>query len=132
MQKINVLLQNKPGTLSDILELLSSKNINVHCLDVECLETKGVLSLLVDDFSTALAILKKSDFKAVGEDVVVVSVDDKPGELAKVTAILKNEAINIRSAGVLSREGGKVTIGIVTENNERARSLFDDEKVVVL
>jgi hypothetical protein len=124
MQQINVLLQNRPGALSDILELLSSHNINVECLDVECLETKGVLSLLVDDFTTALDVLKERDFEAVGEEVLVVSVTDRPGELAKITTILKNESINIRSARVLSREGGKVTIGIVTENNERARVLL--------
>jgi len=127
MQQINVLLQNRPGALSDILELLSSHNINVECLDVECLETKGVLSLLVDDFTTALDILKERDFEAVGEDVLVVSVTDRPGELAKITTILKNESINIRSARVLSREGGKVTIGIVTENNDRARILLQQK-----
>jgi hypothetical protein len=127
MQQINVLLQNKPGALSDILEILSSHNINVECLDVECLETKGVLSLLVDDFTTALDILKERDFEAVGEEVLVVSVTDKPGELAKITTILKNEAINIRSARVLSREGGKVTIGIVTENNDRARIILEQK-----
>jgi len=127
MQQINVLLQNRPGALSDILELLSSHNINVECLDVECLETKGVLSLLVDDFTTALDILKERDFQAVGEDVLVVSVTDRPGELAKITTILKNESINIRSARVLSREGGKVTIGIVTDNNERARILLEQK-----
>lgn len=121
MKQINVITPNRTGVLHEILEVLAAQDINVECVDVESVEQQGIVSLIVDRYDEAFKLLTHAGFQAVSEEVLVVVVADRPGALGRISHLLKEANIGIRSVRILQRQEGQSTVGVVTEDNDAAR-----------
>ena len=130
MRQINIITENRTGALDDILQCLGERRINVESLDVECAGSQGVVAIMVDKYDEALKTLTFAGYQAVSEDVLVMTIPDEPGALGRVSHRLKLAEIGIRSLRILARSGGQTcTVGLVTEDNARARELLGDAVV---
>jgi len=127
MKLLHVLIESRQGqnVLADILEVLGHAQINVENIDAEALHSGGIITLTVDKYNRALRLLTSKGFKAISEEALITCVQDKPGALARVSAHLRDAGIGIRSIRILRRKDGLSTIGIVTDDNERARILLE-------
>jgi len=56
--------------------------------------------------------------------VIVVTLPDKPGELAKVTKRLAKAAINVDSIYILGRERGTTDLVLTVDDPKKAESLM--------
>ena len=56
------------------------------------------------------------------KDVIVVRLQDKPGELAKLTKRLARAAINVDSIYILGRDGANTVIAFTVDNVQKAES----------
>ncbi len=89
--EVAVQVPNKPGTLSDVIELLGSNAIYVLGLSINLSGPHGDLSLITSDPSRTQNILESSGFPASIHDRLVVQVPKHRG----LNAILKS----LKSAG---------------------------------
>ncbi|HLI95214.1 MAG TPA: ACT domain-containing protein [Candidatus Baltobacteraceae bacterium] len=72
MQRITVVVQNRPGLLAEITELLASKDLSISSIVAESVGSQGVLRIACG-------------YHAVTEDVLLARVEDKPGALAQLS-----------------------------------------------
>ncbi|GAH06660.1 unnamed protein product, partial [marine sediment metagenome] len=95
VRQISVFLENKIGRLAEITQILGNKEINIRALAIADTTEFGILRMIVDRPQKAYEALEERGFTVSQTEVVVVEVEDKPGGLAQVMAILGKEGINV-------------------------------------
>lgn len=89
--EIFVVLENKPATLGEMCSHLAENGINVDAIGV----FQDTAKLLVQNLNKAVKILSKLEYTTELRDVLLVSLENRPGALAEVASKLGNKGINI-------------------------------------
>jgi hypothetical protein len=94
---LTVYLDDHPGELARVGEILGGAGVNVSGL---CAVVSGggqvEVHLLVDDMTAAFGALTDAGIGVVNEqEVVVIEVKDRPGELGEVARKLGDAGVNI-------------------------------------
>jgi hypothetical protein len=95
LPQLSVFLENRPGSLMEPLRVLAAADINLVSISLADTEQFGILRLVLKDWEYAKSVLEKDGWVVNVSDVVAVDVDDQPGGLAKMLAILAEAGINI-------------------------------------
>ncbi|NHJ20847.1 MAG: amino acid-binding protein [Candidatus Lokiarchaeota archaeon] len=121
MKDITVILENSPGTLADMGELLGKNGINMNGLCGIPLNDEGIIHILVDDETVAKYVLESAGFKvsAVREVLVldIGNIAGKPGSGGKLARKIGNVGVNIDL--IYLAEHNKIVIGV--DDIKRAR-----------
>jgi len=94
-RQLNIFIENRPGRLKSVTEILSQGNINIIAFTIQDRGDFGVMKLLVDKPDVAHLALADKGFACVLKDILVVSIQDKPGNLNKLASLLLKHNINI-------------------------------------
>ena len=82
--EIAIPLENKPGALAKVTEVLGKAGINLEGIGYAT-GTRGILRVVPDNADKALAALKKAKIKAKApREVLEARLADAPGALAEI------------------------------------------------
>ncbi|OSS41951.1 Amino acid-binding ACT [Desulfurella amilsii] len=95
IKQISVFVENKPGRLLDVVEVLGSNDIDIKAISLADSSDFGIVRLICEDPESAYKVIAKNDFTASLTEVLAIAISDKPGSLAKVLRALKESGINI-------------------------------------
>ena len=95
INQICAFMENKPGQIVGILQILSAGGINLRALNVSETEDYGVLRFIADDHEKAFALLKENGYIASKAQVAAIEVTDEPGGLEKLLATLATDGVDI-------------------------------------
>jgi len=95
IKQISVFLENKPGSLCAMTNVLAEHNIDMRALSLAETKDFGIARIIVDNLYDAATVLKDADYVHSITSVVGVAIPDTPGGLNKVLAILTEAAINV-------------------------------------
>lgn len=123
IDQISVFVENKPGKLVEVIETLGEKGIDLRAMSIADTADFGILRLIVDKPAKALEVLREADCVTSVNKVIAVSVEDKPGSLAKVLRILSDENISVEYVyAFITHEAGRAFVIIRVEDNDKAVS----------
>lgn len=126
MKQITIVESDRPGLAADITEALAAVEVNIESLTAESTGSAMVAILTVDKYDEALRALTAKGFQAFSEDVIVIQVEDRPGELARIMRRFKDANINLRSIRPIRRSGDKALVALGTERTQEAMELVKD------
>lgn len=116
---LTVILQDRPGTLADVGEILGKAGINIDGLCGFPCEGMGVLHILVEDGQGAQSALQAAGQNVQGmRDVLVVDIEDKPGEFGRICRQIAEAGVNIN----LSYAATQTRIVFGTDDLDKARA----------
>jgi hypothetical protein len=93
---LTIILEDRPGTLASMGEVLGKAEINMEAVCGIPSEGQGVVHLLVEDFSGAKRSLEDAGIKVTAErDVIVLNAENRPGALGEIAQRLANAGVNI-------------------------------------
>ena len=95
IKQISVFVENKPGRLAEITNIIAENNINMRALSLADTSDFGILRIIVDDTDKVKNILKENGIMVKITNVLSICVEDKPGGLAEILKILASENIGI-------------------------------------
>ncbi|HKU67872.1 MAG TPA: ACT domain-containing protein [Candidatus Baltobacteraceae bacterium] len=124
MQRITVVVQNRPGLLAEITELLAAKRLSISSIVADSVGAQGVLHLGVEHVDEALAALAAAGYDAACEDVLLARIEDRPGALAQLSRRLMEAQLDIRGLNMVRRDEGWAVVAIATSDNARARDVL--------
>lgn len=108
-QQLTVACPNRPGQLARVAEVLAASRINITGLDASGADRQ--VRLLVSNAGKAQRALRKAGIRARVEKVVLVTLADRPGSLARAARKLARARININYAyGTVARGGKRAAI----------------------
>lgn len=126
MKSITIVADDKVGLLADISYILAKESINIESLNVDVISDKAVIILNVKDGNKARSALEISGYKVTEENMVIVKLDDKPGELSRITKMLAESSINIDNVLILTRDGKHTVLSLAVNDTKKASELLKD------
>ena len=127
MKQITIISEDRPGVVAEISEALGAAGVNIESLIAETLGHSAVTILDVDKYDEALQALSNTSFHAISEDAIVIQLDDKPGELARITKRFTDANINLSSIRIIRRHHDKCIVAIGgAERSDEAMELVKD------
>ncbi len=133
VEQISIFLENKPGGLSEVTKILRDAGINIRALSLADTSDFGILRLIVNDNSKALAALKDRGFTVGKTDVVAVEVDDRPGGLHRILLTLFKANVNVEYMYAFVQQSGNNAVIIFRfDNLDEAVKVLQENGVKVI
>lgn len=120
MTEFVVRLENRPGSLARIAELLADAGINIEALAAWGLDGEGVVRLIVDDADRARRTLDEAGLGFEEHRVLATSLPNRPGELAKVCRQLADADVNIDALYILRAGTAGVDLALSVDEPDDA------------
>ncbi len=118
-------MENRPGVLARACAVLSDAGINILALAVHDTVDNAVVRFLVDNPTKALLLLEQEEFYVLEQQVLVLEVLNKPGELTRISRTLAEADINISYAYCTARpDQHSGCLVVKTDNPERALEIL--------
>lgn len=95
VQEISVKLQNKPGKLSEVSDLLGANGINILGLTVTTKGATGFLNLVATDPARVVNILESAGYSVTSQEILAAEVPHHPGGLNAIFKPLKLAGVNV-------------------------------------
>lgn len=95
IKQISVSLDNVPGALSQVSEILGNEGVNIRAVSVADTADISTVRFVVDEPSKAINILNTNGYSVKETDVLAVETPDHPGGLNAVLKPLKEGNINV-------------------------------------
>jgi hypothetical protein len=107
---LTIELEDRPGTLAEVLEALGGAGINVEGGCGFAVGDRGVLHVLLEDASAAREPIQRAGARLTGErEVLVKQVEDRPGTAGQVLRKIADAGINVNL--VYFASGTRLVIG---------------------
>ena len=124
LEEIIVVIDDRPGVLAEIGELLGKAGVNIETLAATTYEGRAVIHLVVDDGEEAGEILQANRFKVEStRRVLAATLEDQPGELGRYCRRLVDSGIGISAVYVARRGGGETELIFAVDDVESARAV---------
>ncbi|MBR4760391.1 MAG: acetolactate synthase [Lachnospiraceae bacterium] len=102
VKQISIFLENKPGKMCEMTEVLAANKINMRALSLAETEGFGIVRIIVDDVYEATTVLKDENYINKLTSVVVAQIPDVPGGLNQVLKVFAKDGINLNYMYALS------------------------------
>ena len=122
LEEIILTVDDRPGVLAELGELLGTHGVNIESLSASTHKGEGVIHLIVDDGEDAGEVLASNGYKVESaHPVLTATLDDRPGELGRYCRRLSDAGVYIHAAYVARRSGGETELIFTVDNLEQAR-----------
>ena len=95
VKQISVSLENMPGKLLDVSQLLGAEGINIRAISVADTADISTVRFVSDDPGKTINVLKSHGYSVKETEVIAVEVPDHPGGLRAVLKPLKGAKVNV-------------------------------------
>ena len=95
IQQISVFVENRPGTLADVLGVLNSHQVNLRALSVADTADFGILRIVVNEPEKVEKFLREAGYAVKATPVLTIAIPDKPGGLLGQVEKLSAAGINV-------------------------------------
>ncbi len=122
-KQLSLMVENKHGALAEICSKLAEKAVNILGLMVPDQTGVAPIRLVVNNTDTAKKVFDALGASYSEEDVLAVTLSDRPGALGKVTRKLADHNIDVKYAygSILKGAGKAIIILAVSDVAEAAK-----------
>ena len=95
MKQLSIFIENKSGTLLNILNVMKNAEIPIIASMVADTQDFGIYRVVCDNPDKAYSVLKNEGMAVTMSEVFAIVLEDKPGEAANVVSVLTEGGISI-------------------------------------
>ena len=125
VKQLSVFIENREGRLEQVTEVLAKEEINILSLSMADTTEYGMLRMIVSDPQKAKDALCREGFSAMLTNVIAVKLEDRVGELHKMTHILCSLKLNIEYMYALASSGKRAMIVKASNGEAAAKALTE-------
>jgi|Deesub1362A_J573_1020465.scaffolds.fasta_scaffold02135_4 hypothetical protein len=128
VKQLSVFMENKPGRLAEITDLLGKNGINIRGFSVADMSDYGIFRLIVPHPEEAAKVLKEAGFTVRESEVLCVEVPDRPGGLALVLSLFAKNNLSVEYMYAMVKD--KIVFSL--ENQKEAERILREEGLKLL
>ena len=125
VKQLSVFIENREGRLEQVTDVLKTQNINILSLSMADTTEYGMMRMVVSNPEVAKKALREEGFSAMLTDVLAVKLEDKVGELHKMTHILCSQGLNIEYMYALASAYRRAMIVKASDGETAAKAVVD-------
>ncbi len=95
IKQLSIFIENKGGTLINVLDILSKGGIQIIASTVADTQDYGIYRVLCDQPTRAFLMLREAGINVQLSDVIALSIDDEPGRAAQAISTLSQVGVSI-------------------------------------
>ncbi len=124
--QLSVFLNNEPGTLAEICDVLAEAKINIFALTVSDTTDHSVVRMVVSDPKRALFLLGEGGVLVIENNVLLLENANKPGAFGEVARRLAKAKINIEYAYLATSTSSKKGLSVIrVSDTKKAAKLLE-------
>lgn len=120
MTEFVVHMDNRPGMLASLTEVLAAAGVNIEALAAFGFDGEGLVRLVVDDAHLARRALREAGLAAEEKLVLTALLPHTPGQLAAVARKLADSGVNIDALYVINTSTDGLELAIAVDQPETA------------
>jgi hypothetical protein len=120
-------LAHRPGELANVTNALSLYGVNIKSVAAMTIGDRAMLHLVPDDVEAARSALKAGNIAFKDQELVVVLLENRAGELTRVAATLAEAGVNLEAAYIMGVADDLIELGIVAGNVKKAKKVLELE-----
>ena len=128
VMQLSVFVENKAGRANAVTTVLEGAGVNVRGFSIADTVDYGITRFIVDKPQEGYAALKEAGYAVIAAPVLVLNLNDTPGELARVLGVIAHAGISIQYAYSLI----STFIAVQVADIEQAKGLLADEPVTII
>jgi len=134
LRQLSLFLENQPGKLRGPCEALARAGVDILAMSLADTAQFGILRLVVSDWAKAKAALEQAGTTVKVTEVLPVEVEDKPGGLARVLAVVDDAGLGIEYmyAFATGPRGGKTAVVFRLAEPDRGQQVLQAKGLKVL
>lgn len=117
-------LENRPGALARVGEVLAARNINITSIAGVTCGASGRMIMTTDNPQLTREVLAGAGIAFDDRELTVASMPNVPGTLATAARRLADAGINVEAFLPLGMQGNDIMAGVVTDQPARTRELL--------
>ena len=126
-QQLMITVDNRVGALAEAASIVAESGINLVAVCAYVIDNKGFILFVTENNAKAKSVLKAKKYDVREEEVVLVSLDNKPGTLKTITEKIAQAGIDLTLLyGSADEKGKSSKIVVVSENNKAALAVLQD------
>ena len=126
LEEIIVSIDDRPGVLAEIGELLGNAGVNIETLAGSNRLGDGIIHIVVDDGEDAAELLRRNNFKVEAcRSVMTATLEDSPGELGRYCRRLHEAGVDVSAVYVAKRSGGETELIFAVDDLDAAMSVAE-------
>lgn len=127
IKQISIFVENKPGRLAEITEIIAKNDINIRALSVADTTHFGILRIIVDDPEMVQRVLKEAGLTVSITSVITAAINDRPGGLAEVLKLFAAHEIQIEYMyAFIAKSENEAYVVMRIENEDEAVKLLKE------
>jgi hypothetical protein len=99
-KQISAWVEDRPGQLGRVAAALGAKGVSIRAFTASVMDGRGFVRVVVDKPAIAKRIFASHGWKVTEDDVLAVTVPDRPGALGAVADRLGAAGVNVEYAYV--------------------------------
>lgn len=127
IKQISVFLENTPGTLRELTQLLGSNGIDLMALSIADTQNFGIVRIIIADnqIDTALDILRGNGYTCRVNNVICAVVEDRPLGLHDLLVTIQDIGVSVEYLYSFLRSTGNKALIILrlSEQDESVKKL---------
>ena len=125
MKDFAIALTHRPGELARVADALSRYGVNIKALAGVAIDNHVTVRIIADDAEAARTALERGNIRFEEEEVVKVLLENRAGELAKISTKLAEAGVNLRAIYLTGIVDDLVEVAIVADNPKKARRALE-------
>jgi hypothetical protein len=133
IQQISVFLENKPGRLAHVAQVLKDNKINIRALTIADTSDFGILRMIVNKPEQGLEVLKKAGFTVKVNTVIAVEIDDREGLFYDIMNLCDKSDLNVEyTYSFVEQSSNKAILFMRFDDCDKAIAVFQKSGYTVL
>lgn len=133
IKQLSIFLQNRMGSLSKPLEVLSEADVNIKAMCMADTSEFGILRLVVDNPEKGKEALEENNFLVKLTEIIGVEMNDTPGGLTSVLKVIKDHEIDLEYLYAFTHEkvGKAILLLHADKLDNLVEALQDNDMIIV-
>jgi hypothetical protein len=128
IKQLSIFLENKSGRLTEVLETLGQKKINIAAMSIADTSEYGILRLIVSDPEEALKLLKAKEFSVNMTDVIAIETPTYAGAFAEALRHFSDAQVGIEYMYAFELDKNGIIV-MRTDDRQKAFKIIESKKL---
>ena len=125
-KQLTVFIENRTGTLSEVLSVLKEGGVNILSMSLADTTEFGLLRLIVDDAAKGKERLVEKGFSSLLSDVSIITIPHRVGALQELLSVIDAKGVNIEYLYGLSMEADKAYVVLKASDADAIDKILDE------
>jgi len=126
MKEFRLVISNRPGELARVANALSRQGVSIKALSATASSNQVILHIVGHDVEATRTGLQSADFSFEEQEVILLLLEDKAGEIGRVAGQLAEAGININAIYLAGRADDLVEVVVAVDDVKKAKKLMDE------